>query len=515
MEWAYYFKSDLPRGLVYWADQLEEFAHKALSRRDTQATLEILSSLAAIGMSYADARRNSIILEPDSRNFFVTNSDVSDVLNPIYEIVRRVYEAAIRQSNEQVAIGCVGAISTMAEFFMEVVCCQSDHLPSAPLVAAPMFYIGLFSDAAAAAGMDDVLLRVAQRTDAILAKSSKAVATHEVGVAAIKNMSNIIRNSQMSSKVVPCMAAAETLMRIAGRDIYLHGYYPASLFSSVVKALPQMVGLEVVQELRGNRQVKTFPPYDIAFASNVPSLLREIAKQIGPQDPTRAFLSPFGDYAAVSEAIIDHYRTVGHIVPFKNALLEKWVLDSILRIADIHLYVLTLEGHKDSRFLREIIDELRSTISVFSCFFRDKEAFPSRHAKDVAGGLAIVAMKLLVHGQIDVAHECGTAIAHIGKKCIESSEPRPYAIADIFENIEQISRAADALGHSSLGQQLRDLTNSPPMPAADLPEYRDALATRLHQLDEELEGYRYQPALPDDPTPILRQILVDCRAATN
>src|ERR1700686_5010173 len=58
---ALYAKSQIARSLRAWTAQLDEFAHKAIARRDTHGANEIVTAMGTIGQQYADARRSSLI----------------------------------------------------------------------------------------------------------------------------------------------------------------------------------------------------------------------------------------------------------------------------------------------------------------------------------------------------------------------------------------------------------------------------------------------------------------------
>ena len=55
--YACYSKSKLANALTEWTTQLEEFARKAIARRDTQTVNAIVRTMAEIGKTYAEARR--------------------------------------------------------------------------------------------------------------------------------------------------------------------------------------------------------------------------------------------------------------------------------------------------------------------------------------------------------------------------------------------------------------------------------------------------------------------------
>jgi hypothetical protein len=147
-----------PRALTGWIEQLEECAHKAIARCDTQAAAAITRTMISIGSAYADARRDSLVLQPDFTALIPTLvSDVGKVLDPMYESLKDICDDAVKQPNEAVVIACIRALGNMAAHTLTIIDTQN-RLRSAPLAYSPVFYIDLGVQRAIAANMDDALL---------------------------------------------------------------------------------------------------------------------------------------------------------------------------------------------------------------------------------------------------------------------------------------------------------------------------------------------------------------------
>jgi hypothetical protein len=73
--------SQIAASLRGWIAQLDEFAHKAVARGDSEAVNTILTAMKTIGARYTDARRTSVVLVPDWNNLFAGGtSDIGQVL---------------------------------------------------------------------------------------------------------------------------------------------------------------------------------------------------------------------------------------------------------------------------------------------------------------------------------------------------------------------------------------------------------------------------------------------------
>ena len=122
-------------------------------------------------------------------------------------------------------------------------------------------------------------------------------------------------------------------------------------------------------------------------------------------------------------------------------------------------------------------------------------------------------MRLLQHDRRAAALSCGTAIAAIAAHGAATSHDA-YGLADIQGKIEVLARAAEALGQADAAAAYRQMIQRPPgIPDEDWPHYLEARRTRIRQLNERLNQIeRYPRGLPDDPVPLLRQILAEARA---
>lgn len=169
-------------------------------------------------------------------------------------------------------------------------------------------------------------------------------------------------------------------------------------------------------EKAGQRVLQVFPAYDLAFEVNIPALLAELAKKFKPVDPNKKWINPFREFVEASRTIVLHYRKVAESVSFDGALLQKWIVDSILASADVHLNLMANPPSGSERFLDTVDDRLRWFIHVPSFFFQETTTFPWYHATEAAGGLARLGRELLKLQRLRSVEACGKVIAAIGSR---------------------------------------------------------------------------------------------------
>ena len=175
----------------------------------------------------------------------------------------------------------------------------------------------------------------------------------------------------------------------------------------------------------------------------------------------------------------------------------------------VHLSLLSNPPAGAENHLDDIDNRMRWLIYTVPSFFPEgQNPFPSHHADDACGALAILGMNLLEMNRNRAAQDCGTAITAIAAHGT-TLNPEPYSLADLQEKLEILARAAAALGHAQAATEFRAMIQRPPnISDANWPHFVEARQTRIRQLDEHLEEIeRHGMNMPDDPIPLLRRIL--------
>jgi hypothetical protein len=292
----------------------------------------------------------------------------------------------------------------------------------------------------------------------------------------------------------------------ARHDIEIRGYRRQPALKTILTNLALLAPFEIAADKAGKRIVQTFPPYSLGFGANIPALLELIAHRVQPVAAERSWQNPFDEFLRASEDIVHHYRDLAKL-EFQNTLLMKWVVDSVITCAKVHIALLNNPPPGSDRFVDEVDDRLRWYIHAPAFFFREQNPYPSHHAEDACGALAILGMQLLERDWTESAKACGVVIGQIAESCA-ASQAMPYALADLHEKLEILARAANALAHAELAAEYRVLIVKPAaMTEEEWAQHADEFPTRIRQLDDELEEYRHDFAFRDDPVTVLRGIL--------
>lgn len=496
----YFSQTQISGALRFWIGQLAEIAHKLIARRETSAANDIVSAMGKIGTQYSEARRNSLILLPDFNSLFVGGvSDISHVLDPIYDSIQVICEDAAKAPNELVVKQGIQTVAEMTIHAMTMI-----HSSKAPLAFSGGFRLGLCSTIAVKANMGDAVLTAVNGFRAILLNQKSGVNTDDLESQSLESLLNIALASYAASGAVWGFPAVRAILQAARHDIGINGY--RDKLKTVLEYMHFLAPLEVAMEKAGKRTIQTFPAYAIGFEVNIPHLLEMIAHQV-KVDAERPWIDPFDDFLEAAEDIRHHYRELSK-TDFQNTLLRKWVVDSLIASARVHWALLVQPPAGTEDHIDDVDKTLGYLISWVSDFFPEKSQPHKMHLTDAADALACLGISLLELDRIETAQGCASAIARLATNSA-ALHPEPYTLADVQERLEILARAADALGKARAAAFMRALIQKPDTVSdAEWPHYLKARETRLRQLDERLGDWpRRSGTFRDDPVAELQRVL--------
>jgi hypothetical protein len=215
----YFSASPVSGALRFWIGQLDEIAHKLIARRDTSAANEIITAMG-IGTQYSEAK--SLILLPNFDNPFAGGvSDISEVLNLIYESIRVICEDAAKASNELVVKHGIQTLAGMTTHAMTKVH-SSDGWKEAPLAFSGCFWLGRCSTIAVQANMGDAVLAAVTGFQNILLGQKTDVVTTELEAQALESLFTLATASYVKPDAVWGFPTVKAMLPAARHDIELH-----------------------------------------------------------------------------------------------------------------------------------------------------------------------------------------------------------------------------------------------------------------------------------------------------
>jgi hypothetical protein len=356
--------------------------------------------------------------------------------------------------------------------------------------------------------MPDAVLAAVEILQDILLAADADIDTSPVEAKALETLFMIAVSGYAAPDSVATFPAVQAMLLAARHDIRTRGYRRLPTLETVLTQVLSLAPLEVEMETAGKRVTQTFPAYSLGFEANIPALLRAVARGAQPVDRRRR-VSPFREFLEAAEDVVHHYRELAK-TDFKATLLLKWVIDSIVTCAKVHIALMDEPPAGGEPFTDQIDGQLRWYIHAIAFFYPEQISFPP-HADDATSHLAILGMMLLRRPRLESAKACGEVIGRIATNCAVS-QSRSYDAANLYKKLEILARAAEVFGHAHAAAEFRSLIAKPPtMTDADWQIHLQEIGTRLRQLDEALEEplgrFEAGLALLDDPVTMLRAVI--------
>jgi hypothetical protein len=507
-----YNRTALATTLKRWIHELDEFAHKATVRGETLTATSILDALGEIGNRYADARKASIFIVPDMNYPFAGGqTEVSQLLDHIYDTILGISQHAAKLENERVVQRCVRVLALMALAALDI-SVESPPPPNwrrAPLVHSPVFFLSRSTETALAAGMQDALLEAVRHLRQLMNSVRIDVDTRNAEGTAMDALFKIALGGTIKGFVV-AYPAVEALLSAALYDLLTRPRQGVTTLRSVLRYIQQITPFEVQAEQAGARLMQTFPPYDQGAETGLMHQFAAVAQAVVPPDQSQYRGDPFGQLLSMAKALSEHYREMSGI-GYDRTLLIKWILDSMTDICRVHVRLIVEPPAGTERYIGGVEESLRNLIWTYIFFFR-REHF-NHHAEDASNGLANVGMELLRVGKLELARGCGMTIAAIATNCSLADFRGRAIVADHLRNLEILARAAEALGQKEARDQFRAMIVKPPTLDDDAwNRHMEDFGFRLGHLEDELDRFRWDDGLHDDPISLLRRICAETGA---
>jgi hypothetical protein len=303
---------------------------------------------------------------------------------------------------------------------------------------------------------------------------------------------------------VPAEEAVKMMLAAARQELKVRDFQYNQSLRTILAKISLLVSFEVQMDQVGLSLGQVFAPYTPGGGLRL--VLIEEANKIESDD--RHWVDPFHDFEEASREVVLHYRDVAEKVTFNGVMLQRWIVGSALDCADVHMALLQHPPPGTEDHLDTVAARLTWFLHVPAYYFKESSSFPYGHAEYAAERLTTIGIRLLRLDRPQVAKDCAEAIASIGSKSAEVTNANAYSVADIFEKLEVLARAAEALGHGWLANLARALERREEI-VGKVGRYEGAIENRTRYLDELLaEDPRRDPLkLRDDPVVLLRQVL--------
>jgi hypothetical protein len=494
--------TNLPRRLQSAASELEEYAHRFIARRDASAALQIVAALETLASDYSDVREKGVTLHLDPK-FLISGpqSDISDVLNPIYDSVHRIIEGAIAAKNERVVQHAISSMGRMVVRAMSLVAIDGSGQKIAPLAYGACFFFDRAVRTVLTTDMTDATLHAITSLASILSNRSADAEMTGLTEQANDCLFAIAADGYRKAGQVTVFRAVEVMLHSLKFEIDKDNFDAESLRSTLGR-ITQIIPLEVLADASGSRVTQTFPAYNLGFEASIPMLVQSVAQNVRV-DPERPWNDPFSELSEVAEIVRDHYRRLTSDIDFKGTLLAKWIMDSLDAVLRVLFHEITNPPKDAEEFVETVLDDLKPLITWMSGFFPENSPAKKHHLSDATAHLTVLGISALDENRPDVARTCAGTLKKIAHNV--GMTVSAHDLADIHVDLEVLARAGDVIGAAKFSADVRAMITQPPNLTPENERYHiEARERRFNQLDEALAGAgRRRYKIGTDPIELL------------
>jgi hypothetical protein len=477
----------LPRTLQFLSSQLEEFAHRFIARRDSNATVETIDALESIGNDYCELRKKSVTLHIDPEFIFAgALSDISDVLNPVYESIQHIIDDAVAAKNEKIVQHSISTMGRMALYAMSVQSNDVGGQQVAPLAFGAVFYFDRAVRSVLSANMNDATLRAITSLNSLLLKRPLDIQLTGIAETVNETLFAVAVDGTAKSNQTNVFQSIGAMLLSIKFEIQ-SGHFDADSLKSTLRRIVQIIPCEVMADSEGNRRLQTFPAYDLGFAASIPMLLQDVVMKVSV-DKDRPWSDPYDEVSEAMEVIRDHYRSLSKI-DFKGTLLGKYAADSLDGVCRVLFYELEHPREGADGFLTTVERDLKFQITWMSGFFPAGRSAGRHHVSSATAQLTILGINAIAGGWMDIARACTTTLEDLVSNL--QANINSFELADIHRDLEIIARAAEHAKDTKFATEIRAMIVLPPnLSPQQQTFYLDARVTRFRQLDEGLADAR-------------------------
>jgi hypothetical protein len=480
--------------------ELAEIALRAVAKGETYSAQLAISALADMACFYIDTRKGNLAITPTTE-YKVFDSDLSSVLDPVYEHLQDINRNAATNKAETSCIHVVRALAQVAIHTWNLHANEPRNRAAA-VVWKPLGYLGNSVREAQANNLIEVafqanrvLLDIAKRSpdnsQDFYIYSDIIRIWQDICVTNLRASQGILANEVLKN----LMALYHHLLTKRGFDLRL------LLKTMLLEFLYSITPLTIANEERFRGP---FAPYDL---SNRESLGHFVANAVStiPQDESE-WINPFSDFMELNEAVSQHFRSLADDYDLGQSKLFGHIAQTTKYICHVYLNVLK-KTTENPRHYEQLVAQVPWYLSFFWAAFTRASSINTQDAYEAGNTLASVAMQFYEAGYPKVTIAAADALGSIVRSCSLKPPKNLYEVGVLSFELWLIRVLAKARGDQDLVAILdRKLVEVKTLPDAEWAIVSASFEKRKRDLERDF--WKQDSFIFDDrATEILKKLL--------
>jgi len=500
--------------------ELAEIAIKALAKNEVNTVSICLDALAETGGYYVKSRKDNIIYYPSRTAFLVSESNIDNSLNNLYENILAIAQKSNLISNQNSSINCLRALKKVTDSITEFLFSEEIH-QSKDMFFVPISYMTNIIEEAQSSNLDEVVLQGCN----ILSETISIIYTKwhiiEIDYTANELYIKLIMKYIALNKQAYGNKVLEFMMKRLFLLIPNHPYNLDHTLKDIIKNLNSIFPLALYTLNQKQKNLMYFDlsvPYDAANENSFLNFIRS-SQILNKVDEKRWHVNPYQHFSDYNDEISMHFRSLGEQNDLGESVFLWHITYSIKEIIRIHLQLLQNPLTDIHNHIEDLFDRVTWYLSFFWVTTKKAEKINKHYAEEICDAICWTAFHCYqedfykkhiidVHKVIDI---CISNLSAVIRDYIQKgSSKSPYDIADLIIYLWMIRIVAAYKSENFRIQKIDKILDELEVHISNANFLNEALTLRYRQFLERVFEDRRLPIYDIDKSiELLRKLVKD------
>lgn len=522
LEKVFYLSSNqIDSNIINKFSELAEIATKALAKNEVNTVKICLDALAETGSYYVESRKDNIIYYPSkAANYRVSESNIDNVLNNLYENIQSIAQKSNLISDQNSSIHSLRAIRKVTDSITEYLLSEEVN-QSKDMFFIPISYMANIIEEAQSTNLDEVVLQGCN----ILSETISTIYTKqhiiEIDYTANELYVKLLMKYIASNKQAYGNKVLEIMMKRLFLLIPNHPYNVDYTLKDIIKNLNSIFPVALYTLNQKQKNLMFFDlsvPYNAANENSFFNFIRS-SQILNKVDEKRWHVNPYKHFSDYNDEISMHFRYIGEQNDLGDSFFLWHITNSIKEIIRVHLQLLQNPLTDIHNHIEDLFDRITWYLSFFWVATKKAVKISKYYAEEICDAICWTAFHCYqedfykkhiidVHKVIDI---CISNLSAVIRDYIQKGESKnPYDISDLILYLWTIRIVAASKNENFRINKIDEVLDEIELHIINDNYLEEALALRYKQfLERVFKGRRFPIYDIDKSIGLLRDLVKD------
>jgi len=371
----------------------------------------------------------------------VEESDIHDLLVPLYEHLKDINRGAISLRNERVCICVARALGNIAS---EMVKLKSRAFRGhrSPLACMPLGYLKVCAESAQNEGLSDVAFQGSEALTGVALAAPSNINPGDVHLPIIEGLYRFANNFLISGRWQLVNEPLKSMMEMAHHLLEQKHYQLHLILKDMLQKVELLAPLAVSYEKKNPSSSATGLPlasaYDLGNPMSIGYLVARASEVLIDQEENKEWINPYRKFIQLNEMVYSHFRNLAEKVDLGTSFLLWHITKTIRHISKVYQWLLVNPVTNDDRHINELLKQIPWYLAFFWVAFARATNITYYYAREACDTLAWIGMSFLDAGYREVTEACISNITSIAESYHEVSKRirKKVALGEVTELFE-------------------------------------------------------------------------------